>query len=98
MFTLKEIMTEGSMQTGGKEEFFLLMPVSDAHFSKLMQRLVRTAWESGELLQKSPVQYLGLQVIQIYVFRLLCTLYLHFLIFWHSLYLRCSYFHVTLRS
>ena len=38
MFVLNEIIREGSLQTGNKEEFFLMMPVPDAHFSKLMQR------------------------------------------------------------
>ena len=38
MFNLNEIIREGSLQTGNKEEFFLMMPVPDAHFSKLMQR------------------------------------------------------------
>ena len=38
MFNLTEIMREGSLQTGNKEEMFMLMPVPDAHFSKLMAR------------------------------------------------------------
>ena len=38
MFNLTEIMKEGSLQTGNKEEMFMLMPVPDAHFSKLMKR------------------------------------------------------------
>ena len=106
MFVLNEIIREGSLQTGNQEEFFLMMPVPDAHFSKLMQlygsrisalvlmgilansvpsgtfaflsyhhcisiyivicwtyfRLIKKAFDNNELLHKSPVQYLGLQV------------------------------------
>ena len=38
MFTLAEIIKEGSLQTDHKEQFLLLMPVPESHFSKLMQR------------------------------------------------------------
>ena len=40
MFSLSEIIREGSLQTGNKEEFFLMMPVPDTHFSKMMQGFV----------------------------------------------------------
>ena len=38
MFSLAEIMKEGSLQTNNTEEFILLTPVPEAHFSELMAR------------------------------------------------------------
>ena len=36
MFSLGEFIKEGSIQTGNREEFYLLMPVPESHFSDLM--------------------------------------------------------------
>ena len=38
MFSLAEIQKEGGLQTNGQEHFMLLQPVTETHFSKLMQR------------------------------------------------------------
>ena len=41
MFSLTELMKEWSLQTQNKEEFILLTPAPELHFSNLLSRLVR---------------------------------------------------------
>ena len=53
MFSLAEFIKEGSLQTGNREEFYLLMPVPESHFSDLMTRYFNYNMIQDKSLKKS---------------------------------------------